>query len=67
MRIRIFSRDISCVETGTTARMIADKTGLPVKGYNSGAFGWRPADWCEDCRGKIDLVIFFSDPLAAAT
>lgn len=22
--------------TGTTARMITDKTGLPVKGYNSG-------------------------------
>ena len=22
--------------TGTTARMIADKTGLPVRGYNSG-------------------------------
>lgn len=24
--------------TGTTARMITDKTGLPVKGYNSGPF-----------------------------
>lgn len=25
--------------TGTTARMIADKTGLPVRGYNSGPLG----------------------------
>ena len=25
--------------TGTTARMITDKTGLPVKGYNSAGFG----------------------------
>ena len=25
--------------TGTTARMITDKTGLPVKGYNSGPLG----------------------------
>ena len=25
--------------TGTTARMISDKTGLPVRGYNSGPLG----------------------------
>ena len=25
--------------TGTTARMITDRTGLPVKGYNSGPLG----------------------------
>ena len=25
--------------TGTTARMIADRTGLPVKGFNSGPLG----------------------------
>ena len=25
--------------TGTTARLIAEKTGLPVKGYNSGQIG----------------------------
>ncbi|MEG1459390.1 MAG: methylglyoxal synthase, partial [Acetivibrio sp.] len=25
--------------TGTTARMITDQTGLPVKGYNSGPLG----------------------------
>ena len=25
--------------TGTTARLIAEKTGLPVKGYNSGPLG----------------------------
>lgn len=25
--------------TGTTARLISDRTGLPVKGYNSGPLG----------------------------
>ena len=25
--------------TGTTARMITDRTGLPVRGYNSGPLG----------------------------
>ena len=36
--------------TGTTARLIAEKTGLPVKGYCSLSTWWRPADRCEDCR-----------------
>ena len=35
--------------TGTTARLIAEKTGLPVKGYCSGPLGG-PADRCEDRR-----------------
>ena len=29
--------------TGTTARIIVDKTGLPVRAYNS--TWWRSADW----------------------
>ena len=36
--------------TGTTARMITEATGLPVRGYNS--IRRRPADWCKNCRGK---------------
>ena len=36
--------------TGTTARLIAEKTGLPVKGYCEWSTWWRPADRCEDCR-----------------
>ena len=37
--------------TGTTARLIADKTELPVKGYNSGPL-WRHTDWFQNCRRK---------------
>ena len=51
--------------TGTTARMIADKTGLPIRGYNSGPLGGDQQIGARIVDGKIDLVIFFSDPLAA--
>ena len=51
--------------TGTTARMICDKTGLPVKGYNSGPLGGDQQIGAKVVEGKIDLIIFFSDPLTA--
>lgn len=51
--------------TGTTARMIADHTNLPVRGYNSGPLGGDQQVGAKIVEGKIDLVIFFSDPLAA--
>ncbi len=51
--------------TGTTARMITDATGLPVKGYNSGPLGGDQQIGARITEGKIDLVIFFSDPLTA--
>ena len=51
--------------TGTTARMITDQTGLPVKGYNSGPLGGDQQIGAKIVEGKIDLVIFFSDPLTA--
>lgn len=51
--------------TGTTARMITDKTGLPVKGYNSGPLGGDQQIGAKVVEGKIDLIIFFSDPLTA--
>lgn len=51
--------------TGTTARLITDKTGLIVKGYNSGPLGGDQQIGAKIVEGKIDLVIFFSDPLAA--
>ncbi len=37
--------------TGTTARMITDKTGLPVKGIQQWSSWRRPADRCKD-RGR---------------
>ena len=51
--------------TGTTARMITDQTGLSVKGYNSGPLGGDQQIGAKIVEGRIDLVIFFSDPLTA--
>ena len=51
--------------TGTTARMITDRTGLPVRGYNSGPLGGDQQIGAKIVEGKIDVVIFFSDPLTA--
>jgi len=51
--------------TGTTARMITEATGLPVKGYNSGPLGGDMQIGAQIVEGNIDFVIFFSDPLTA--
>jgi methylglyoxal synthase len=51
--------------TGTTAKMITDATDLPVKGYNSGPLGGDQQIGAKIVEGKIDFVIFFSDPLEA--
>ena len=51
--------------TGTTARMITEATGLPVKGYNSGPLGGDQQIGAKIVEGRIDFVIFFSDPLPA--
>ncbi|MCR5153406.1 MAG: methylglyoxal synthase [Lachnospiraceae bacterium] len=51
--------------TGTTARMITERTGLPVRGYNSGPLGGDQQIGAKIVEGKIDFVIFFSDPFTA--
>ncbi|MDL2254109.1 methylglyoxal synthase [Ruminococcaceae bacterium OttesenSCG-928-I18] len=51
--------------TGTTAKMITDRTGLPVRGYNSGPLGGDQQIGAKIVEGTIDFVIFFSDPLTA--
>lgn len=51
--------------TGTTATMIADKIGLPVKAFNSGPLGGDQQIGAKIVEGVIDFVIFFSDPLSA--
>ncbi len=60
----ILSQHFLC-GTGTTARMITDKTGLPVKGYNSGPLGGDQQIGAKIVEGRIDFVVFFSDPLTA--
>lgn len=39
--------------------------GLQVKGYNSGPLGGDQQIGAKKVEGNIDMVIFFSDPLAA--
>ena len=51
--------------TGTTARLIADKTGLTIKGYNSGPLGGDQQIGAKIVEGVINFVVFFSDPLTA--
>lgn len=51
--------------TGTTARMITDRTGLPVRGYNSGPLGGDQQIGAKVVEGCVDFIIFFSDPLEA--
>lgn len=60
----ILGRHFLC-GTGTTAKMITDKTSLPVRGYNSGPLGGDQQIGAKIVEGKIDFVIFFADPLSA--
>lgn len=60
----ILKRHFLC-GTGTTAKMITERTGLPVRGYNSGPLGGDQQIGAKVVEGRVDFVIFFSDPLTA--
>ena len=51
--------------TGSTGQILSDELELPVNRYLSGALGGDQQVGAAIAEGKIDLVIFFSDPLAA--
>lgn len=51
--------------TGTTAKMISEQTGLPVRGYNSGPLGGDQQIGAKIVEGRVDFIVFFSDPLTA--
>lgn len=60
----ILKRHFLC-GTGTTAKMITEHTGLPVRGYNSGPLGGDQQIGAKVVEGRVDFIIFFSDPLTA--
>lgn len=49
--------------TGTTAKLVAEATDLTVKRYLSGPLGGDQQIGAKVAEGKIDIVIFFCDPL----
>ena len=61
---KILSKHFLC-GTGTTAKMITDHTGLPVRNFHSGPLGGDQQIGAKIVEGTVDFVIFFPDPLAA--
>ena len=51
--------------TGTTAKLISEATDLKVKRYLSGPLGGDQQIGAKVAEGKIDVVIFFWDPLSS--
>ena len=51
--------------TGTTARLIGEATDLPIKRYLSGPLGGDQQIGAKVAEKKIDIVIFFWDPLSS--
>ena len=51
------------VATGTTGKLISDKTGLPVTRYLSGPLGGDAQIAARVVVGEIQAVFFFVDPL----
>lgn len=51
--------------TGTTAKLVSEATGLNVKKYLSGPLGGDQQIGAKIAEKKIDIVVFFWDPLSA--
>nr|WP_312577553.1 methylglyoxal synthase [Sedimentibacter sp.] len=60
----LLSRHFLC-GTGTTAKMIATETLLPVRAYESGPLGGDQQISAAIVDGKVDFMIFFWDPLTS--
>ncbi len=51
--------------TGTTAKILADETHLPVTAFHSGPLGGDQQIGAKISEGLIDFMIFFWDPLSS--
>ena len=51
--------------TGTTAKLISEKTGLEVEGFKSGPMGGDQQIGAAIVNGDIDIMVFFWDPLTS--
>ena len=51
--------------TGTTGKLIEEKTTLKVHRYKSGPLGGDQEIGALVANGKIDMILFFRDPLTA--
>ncbi len=51
--------------TGTTGKLIHEKTGLDIKCFRSGPLGGDQEIGAMVAKNEIDMVIFFRDPLTA--
>ncbi|MBE6062496.1 MAG: methylglyoxal synthase [Clostridium butyricum] len=53
------------IATGETGRLVSEATGLEVKCYLGGPYGGDQQIGSRIAEGKVDLVVFFRDPLTA--
>jgi methylglyoxal synthase len=60
--VEILSRQFLC-GTGTTAKLISEETGLPVKAYKSGPLGGDQQIGAMISNCEVDFMLFFWDPL----
>ena len=61
---QILARHFLC-GTGTTARLINERTSLPVTPYLSGPLGGDQQIGAKVAEGHINIIVLFSDPLTA--